>query len=79
MTVTIFIPATTPAVVGSILGYDNILILIFLIISIAFVIFFRVSCHSACFIKIKMEKTIFDNKSVGRKFVFSYNSVVTFI
>ena len=36
VTVTIFIPATTPAVVGSILGYDNILILIFLIISIAF-------------------------------------------
>ena len=82
---TIFISATTPAFVGSILGYDNILILIFLIISIAFVMIeqlsFRVSCHSACFIKIKMAKTTFDNKSVGRsrKFVFSYNSVVTFI
>ena len=36
VTNTIFIPATTPAVVGSILGYDNILILIYLIISIAF-------------------------------------------
>ena len=37
VTVTIFITATTPAVVGSILWYDNILILVSLIISIAFV------------------------------------------
>ena len=64
MTISIFILATAPAVVGSILCYDNILILIFIIISIAFVMIyqfsFRVSCHSACFIKIKMEKTTFD-------------------
>ena len=33
----IFIPASTPVGVGSILIYDNIFILIFLIISIAFV------------------------------------------
>ena len=58
MTSSIFIPAPTPVGVGSILRFDKNLILIFLIISIAFVMIkkfsFRVSCHGACFIKMKM-------------------------
>ena len=58
------IPASTPLDVGSILRLDNILILISLIVSIAFVMMyqfsFRVSCHGACFgVKIKVAKTTF--------------------
>ena len=57
-------PASTPVGVCSILRLDNILILILLIVSIAFVMMlqfsFRASCHGACFgVKIKMAKTAF--------------------
>ena len=61
----IFIPASTPVGVASIYCFDNIFILIFSIISIAFVTIeqfsFRVSCHDAWLSKLKWQTGYLQN------------------